>query len=113
MSNLFTKAQGLALDTAVNYVLKYPARNFSRLLDVIETLDVTNEHAGRMEAVRPVAADPNNTWNNFIVKLCEEVQHDVLRATVRNFFFNARCWGCRNRLRVGKGMAATSPGPSS
>lgn len=97
MSNLFSKVQGLALDAAVNYVLKDPAHNFSRLLDVIETLDVANEHAGQLEVVRPVAADPDNIWNKFIVKLCEEVDHDVLRAAVRNFFFNGTVLGMRKQ----------------
>ena len=53
MSNLFTTVQGLALDAAVSYVLKDPAHNFSRLLDVAEMLDVADEHAGQLEAVRP------------------------------------------------------------
>ena len=98
MSNLFTTVQGLALDAAVSYVLKDPAHNFSRLLDVAEMLDVADEHAGQLEAVRPVAADPDNTWNKFIVKLCEEVDHGVLRATVRNFFFNASVLGMRKQV---------------
>lgn len=48
MSNLFDKAQGLALDMAVNYVLKDPAHNMPRLLDVVETLDVTGGWAQQL-----------------------------------------------------------------
>ena len=41
MSNLFNKAQGTALELAMNYVLKDPARNLPRLVDAVEKLDVT------------------------------------------------------------------------
>ena len=97
MSNLFNKAQGLALDMAVNYVLKDPAHNMPRLLDVVETLDVTGGRAQQLATVRPVFADPDNNWNKFVVKLCEEVDHSVLKATVRNFFFNASVLGMQKQ----------------
>ena len=94
---LIDKAQGAALDLAVSYVLKDPARNLSRLLDVAERLDVALEHAHQIAAARPAASDPDNNWNKFVVRLCDEVDHDVLRATVRNFLFNASVLGMRKQ----------------
>ncbi|WP_455137612.1 hypothetical protein [Thermophilibacter sp.] len=94
---LIDKAQGAALDLAVSYVLKDPARNLSRLLDVAERLDVAHEHAHQIAAARPAASDPDNNWNKFVVRLCDEVDHDVLRATVRNFLFNASVLGMRKQ----------------
>ena len=97
MSDLMTKAQGAALELAMNYVLKDPAHNLSRLLDVAEKLDVAVERAGQLSAVRSPAADPENNWNRFVVKLCEEIDHDVLKATVRNFFLHASVLGMRRQ----------------
>ena len=97
MSNLFNKAQGTALELALNYVLKDPARNLPRLVDAVEKLDVTGEHAHQLDVVRPMAADPENNWNQFVVRLCEEIDHDVLKTTVRNFFLNASVLGLRKQ----------------
>ena len=60
-------------------------------------MDITGEHARQLEVVRPMAADPDNTWNKFVVKLCEEVDHDVLKTTVRSFFFNASVLGMQKQ----------------
>lgn len=97
MNSLLDKAQGTALELAMNYVLKDPAHNLSRLVDVVEKFDVAQEHSGQLKVVRPMAADPENNWNQFVVKLCEEIDHEVLKATVRNFFFNASVLGMRKQ----------------
>ena len=97
MAGIMSKAQGAALDAAVSYILRDPSRNFVRLLDLAEKFDVAGEHANQIRAVRPAAEDPDNNWNRFVVKLCEEVDHDVLRATVRNLIFNASILGMRRQ----------------
>lgn len=114
MSNLFTKAQGAALELAMNYVLKDPAHNLPKLLDMVETLDITNEFTTQISTVRPMAEDPDNIWNQFVVRLCHAVDHDVLKATVRNFFFNASVLGMRKQAEnrdnmVVRGLALTPP----
>ncbi|MDY3072970.1 MAG: radical SAM protein [Eubacteriales bacterium] len=97
MSKMLDKVQAVGLDVAMDYVLKDPARNFNKLLDWAERFDVKGLHAGQIAAIRPVAADPGNNWNRYVVKLCEEVDHEVLKATVRNFFVNASMTGVRKQ----------------
>ncbi len=58
---------------------------------------VSGEPAGQISAVRSVVADPEDNWNRFVVKLCDEVDHEVLMATVRNFFVNASLSGMRKQ----------------
>lgn len=53
MNNLFTRTQAMALDLAMNYVLKDPAHNLTRLLDLVETLDIRKEHAGQKLRLGP------------------------------------------------------------
>lgn len=97
MNNILNKVQAAALDAAVDYVLKDPACNFSKLVDWVERFDRNGTHTGQIAVARPVAEDPDNNWNRFIVKLCGEVDHDVLKATVRNFFIHAGLAGMRKQ----------------
>lgn len=97
MNSLLNKVQSAALDLAMGYVMKDPAHNITRLLDVVETLDINGEHAGQLQTVRPMAENPDNTWNKFVVRLCDEIDADVLKTTVRNFFFNASVLGMQKQ----------------
>ena len=58
MNSLLNKVQASALDVALDYVLKDPAHNLPRLIEVVDTLDVTHEFSGQLQVVRPMAADP-------------------------------------------------------
>ena len=97
MSKLLDKAQATALNAAMNYALKDPEHNLSNILDWAEWFDFRQEHAGQIAVLRKVAGDPDNTWNHFVMKLCQEVDHKVLKATVRNFFVNATLAGMRKQ----------------
>ena len=97
MSKMLDKVQAAVLDQVMDYVLKDPARNFSKLVDWAERFDIRGEFAGQIGAVRPVASDPENNWNKFVVRLCQEVDHEVLKATVHNFFINASMAGMRKQ----------------
>lgn len=82
---------------ALDYALKDPSKNFSRLVDWVERFDIAKNYTGQINTVRPIAADPENTWNKFVVKLCEEVDHEVLKTTVHNFFVNASLAGMKKQ----------------
>lgn len=83
----------LALDTAFAYVLKDPARNAGKLVDWAETFDMKGTWKAQIEVLRPIANDPDNVWNKFLVNLCNEIDHEVLKTTFRNFFVNASLRG--------------------
>ena len=93
MNNMIDKVQDAALDKAMDYVLQDPTRNFVKLVDLAEHFDREGKHAHQITAVRPIACDPDNNWNHFVVKLCEEIDPEVLKTTVRNFFVNASISG--------------------
>ena len=97
MSGLFTNAQNAMLEAAMDYVLKDPAGRLPRLVEALEKLDLRGEHAHQIAAVRPLAADPESNWNQFVVMLCREIDHDVLKATVRNFLLNAGILGIQKQ----------------
>ena len=99
MNKMLDKVQATALEAVMDYVLKNPAKNFPKLVDWAERFDVKHAFAGQISVLRPIAEDPDNTWNRFAVKLCEEIDHDILKATIRNFFINATMTGMRKQAQ--------------
>ena len=97
MNKLMDKVQEAALEVAMNYVLKNPAKNFATLIEWVERFDFKGTVQTQVNAVRPIATDPENVWNKFIVDVCEDVDHDVLKNMVTNFFVNAGIVGLRKQ----------------
>jgi len=97
MSKFIDKVQEKALDVAIDYVLKNPVDNFSKLLDWADRFDISGTVKTQLGAIRPIASDPENVWNKFVVRLCEEVDHDVLKTIVHNFFINASMVGMKKQ----------------
>ncbi len=59
MPDQLNSAQTMAMDTAMNYVLKDPAHNFPKLVDWAE-MCAREEHADQLAVVKSMAADPDN-----------------------------------------------------
>ena len=97
MGKFTDKIQEGALDIAMNYVLKNPQKNLSVLIDWAERFDASGTVSGQIAAVRPVASDPENVWNKFIVSLCDDVDHSILKNMVSSFFVNAGIAGMKKQ----------------
>ncbi len=102
-------AQALALDTAMKYVLKDPAHNLAKLVDWAEWFDISGNHTEQLAVVRPMAEDPENNWNKFVVKLCDEIDHEVLNITVKNFFVNASFMGIKKQMESAEKYGCNVP----
>ena len=109
MSTIKDKVQDAALEAALNYVLKNPSRNLSRLVEWAERFDVGGDSAAQIQAVASVARDPENVWNQFIVRLCDEVDHDVLKTLVRNLLINASLDGTRRQNALKEKLGCNIP----
>ena len=97
MGKFTDKMQEAALDAAMNYVLKDPQKNFSKLVDWAERFDIGGNVSNQIKAVRPIASDPENVWSKFVVNLCEDVSHDILKNMVSSFFVNAGIAGIKKQ----------------
>jgi len=89
MKTHLNKVEAKALDIAVSRVLRSPVKSFPRLVDWGEAFDKHRQNARVLEAMRPIASDPDNVWNRYIVSLCHDVDHKVLKSVVHNFAVNA------------------------
>lgn len=97
MNKIMDRIQASALDIALDYTLKSPEKNFSKLVDWAERFDIGGEYASAINVVRSIASDHENVWNKFVIDLCDEVDHEVLKVTARNFFVNASLAGTRKQ----------------
>ena len=97
MGRFTDKVQESALDIAMNYVLKNPGKNLATLIDWVERFDINGTISAQTNAVRPIASDPDNVWNRFVVNLCNDVDHSILKNMVSNFFINASIAGMKKQ----------------
>ncbi|MFH1880857.1 MAG: radical SAM protein [Bacillota bacterium] len=86
---LMTYIQIKLLDLIVAKVLKAPMKQFPRLVAWGERFDKFREQAHVIRGLKPVIEDPDNVWNKYIVDLCADVDHAVLKTVVHNFVINA------------------------
>ncbi|HPF86666.1 MAG TPA: radical SAM protein [Candidatus Limiplasma sp.] len=104
MSKLKEAIQTLALDLAVSSVLRSPVKNFPRLVNWFEKFDKQGDYAHIIRGVRPIASDPDNNWNQYVINLCNDIDHKELKAIVHNFAVNASFKGknrqeaCKNKF---------------
>ena len=109
MSSIRDKVQDLALEKAMNYVLANPARNLPTLVEWADRFDITGAYAKQIGVVWDVDCNPDSVWNKFVVKLCEEVDHDVLKTLVRNLLINASLDGTRRQEELKKEYGCNIP----
>jgi len=85
--------QVLALDIIIATVLRSPVKNFARLVNWAERIDRDKKYAHIVRGLRPVATDPDNLWNQYIIGLCKDIDRKELKAILHNFAVNASFGG--------------------
>jgi MoaA/NifB/PqqE/SkfB family radical SAM enzyme len=85
------------LDFIVARVLKAPMKQFPRLVAWGERFDRFREQAHVIRGLKPVIENPDNIWNQYIVNLCGDVDHAILKTVVHNFVINASFAGKRTQ----------------
>jgi MoaA/NifB/PqqE/SkfB family radical SAM enzyme len=109
MKTHLNKVEAKALDLAISRVLKSPVKNFPKLLDWGEKFDKTKANAHVVKALRPIASDPDNVWNRYILGLCGDVDHRVLKTVLHNFAVNASFAGKVRRTEYMKTYGCDIP----
>ena len=89
MKTHLNKVETAALDYAIFKVLRSPVKNFPRLVNWAEKIDKDQKYAHIIRGVRPVASDPDNLWNQYILGLCHDISHKELKTVLHNFAVNA------------------------
>lgn len=83
------------LKTAFHYLEKDPEKNIHKLMALVDkfTGEGPDSFPTQREAIRNVLEDPENNMYQLIMNILTEIDQEVLKATLENFFFNANIVG--------------------
>ena len=89
---MFKPLAKLGINTAYSYIEKDPEKNMGKLMDWVDKFagddEETNFHKQRA-VVRDVIDHPESNWYQFVMRLFDETDNDVLKKIFTNFVLNA------------------------
>ena len=89
---MFKPLAKLGINTAYSYIEKDPEKNMGKLMDWVDKFagddEETNFHKQRA-VVRDVIDHPESNWYQFVMRLFNETDNDVLKKIFTNFVLNA------------------------
>ncbi len=83
------------LKKAFDYLEKDPEKNVHKLMDLVDKFagEGPNSFPTQRAAFRNVLADPENNMYQLIMSIFKDIDKEVMKATLENFFFNANIVG--------------------
>ncbi len=89
---MFKPLAKLGINTAYSYIEKDPEKNMGKLMDWVDKFagddEETNFHKQRA-VVRDIIDHPESNWYQFVMRLFNETDNDVLKKIFTNFVLNA------------------------
>ena len=84
-----------AFNTVFAYLERDPEKNLMKVMDWVDALAGDGEDSFPVQraAFRKVLGDPGNNMHRLIMDILENVDREVVKATVQNFFLNANIIG--------------------
>lgn len=79
-----------AVSAAVNYISGDPAKNMPKLSSFIEGIGWNKEQTA---VFHEILDDPNNNWYQYLMRLWQDIDNDILKTTFCNFGLNASLFG--------------------
>ncbi len=97
---MFKPLAKLGINTAYSYIEKDPEKNMGKLMDWVDKFagddEETNFHKQRA-AVRDVIDHPESNWYQYVMRLFDETDNDVLKKIFTNFVLNAVLTGWKTQ----------------
>ena len=97
---MFKPLAKLGINTAYSYIEKDPEKNMGKLMDWVDKFagddEETNFHKQRA-VVRDVIDHPESNWYQFVMRLFNETDNDVLKKIFTNFVLNAVLTGWKTQ----------------
>jgi MoaA/NifB/PqqE/SkfB family radical SAM enzyme len=79
----------IILKEGIKYIEKDPVENFPKLLNWAEKLIVKEDHKKTLRLFREISQDPDGNWSIFIRRILEEINPNVRKKFLTNYFVNA------------------------
>ena len=97
---MFKPLAKLGINTAYSYIEKDPEKNMGKLMDWVDKFagddEETNFHKQRA-VVRDVIDHPESNWYQFVMRLFNETDNEVLKKIFTNFVLNAVLTGWKTQ----------------
>lgn len=97
---MFKPLAKLGINTAYSYIEKDPEKNMGKLMDWVDKFagddEETNFHKQRA-VVRDIIDHPESNWYQFVMRLFNETDNDVLKKLFTNFVLNAVLTGWKTQ----------------
>ena len=97
---MFKPLAKFGINTAYSYIEKDPEKNLGKLMDWVDKFagddEETNFHKQRA-VVRDVIDHPESNWYQFVMRLFNETDNDVLKKIFTNFVLNAVLTGWKTQ----------------
>ncbi|WP_427340329.1 radical SAM protein [Caloranaerobacter sp. DY30410] len=79
----------VVLKEGLNYIEKNPMENLSKILDWADKIAKKENHKQSIKSLRKICEDPDNNWNMLIRRVFTEINPEVRKKTLINFFINS------------------------
>ena len=87
-----TTLKKLGIEQAFKYVYKDPEKNLLKLMDWADRFAKGN-FVGQRKVIREVFENPDHPYHSFVLKMLNELDPEVTKTLITNFFINANLIG--------------------
>lgn len=87
-----TALKKLGIDQMIKYVYKDPEKNLLKLMDWADKF-AKGEFVSQRKVIREIVETPTHPYHGYILKILNEVDPEVTKTLVNNFFINANMIG--------------------
>ncbi len=90
----------LGLDQAFRYLYRDPEKNMKHLMDWADKFS-KGEFPGQRRVIREIIENPSDPYHGYILKILKDIDPEVTKTLVTNFFINANLigWPKQDELR--------------
>lgn len=87
-----TALKKLGIDQMIKYVYKDPEKNLLKLMDWADKF-AKGEFVSQRKVIREIVETPTHPYHGYILKILNEVDPEVTKTLINNFFINANMIG--------------------
>lgn len=89
MNSVKKMVSTLLINEGLNYIDKDPVGNFPKLLNWADKIATRPDHKEAVKFIREIMDDKDNVWNRYIIKVLTELNPNVLKKLLVNYFVNS------------------------
>lgn len=109
MGAIKDKAQEIAIKQAIQKIRENPDKNLPKIVDLVQKFDKNNMWENQYNTVNKIISDPNNNWREYIDKVLDDIDEEVLEKFICNFIINSAVKGIARTEEIKKEEGCCAP----